>query len=146
MELRLESLSGLGLRATLRNVGPRAVAVLHNDDLQPSRVLLKNSAGAEARPFDNRTRAKFDRTVRAAMFQSVAPGGSLELGVTKFRKAADGKYELDWGPYHYGDLAPGLWSVSLVFDAVIDSPTGGSKIAGAWQGTAVARTVTLKLP
>ncbi len=146
MELRLESVNRLGLRATIRNVGPRSVAVLHNADLQPSRVVLKDSAGTEVKPFDNRTRAKFDRTVRAAMFQPVPPGGSMELGVTKFQKETDGQYELDWGPYHYGDLAPGVWNVSLVFDAVIDSPTGGSKIAAVWKGTALAPALTVKLP
>lgn len=146
MELRLEPVNGLGLRATLHNHGTGAVMVLHNDDLQPSRVVLKNGAMVEVKPFDNRTRAKFDRTVTAAMFQRVKPEGSVELGAAKFRKAADGKYALDWGPYHYGDLASGVWTVSLVFDAVIDSPTSGPKIANAWTGTVVAPAVTVKLP
>lgn len=146
MELRLESGSALELRATLVNRGAGAAAVLHNDNLQPSRVVLRNALGVEVKPFDNRTRAKFDRTVRAAMFRQIPSGGSMAVGGGRFRKASDGKYQLDWGPYHYGELAPGVWQVSAVFEATIDTPTGGGKVAGAWKGTVTSGAVTVHLP
>ena len=145
MEIGLETTSGLGIRATLHNLSPRARRVLHSSDLQPSRVMLTDSAGKVLTPFDNRTRSKFDRTVRAAMFQRITERGSLELDAAAFRKNSAGSYDLHWGPYEYREIPAGIWKVQVIFECLIDRPTDKSPVPDAWSGTAASKVVEIRL-
>lgn len=145
MEIRLELTDGPGIRAILHNVSGKARRVLHSPDLQPSRVILTDSAGKVLTPFDNRTRSKFDRTVRAAMFQRIPERGSLELDMAAFRKNAAAHYDLHWGPYEYREIPVGAWKVQVVFECVIDKPTDKSAVPDTWSGTAVSNVIEMRL-
>jgi hypothetical protein len=145
MEIHLEAMAGPGLRAVLRNNTGGDRAVLHSANLQPSRVILTGSSGKEITPFDERTRRKFDRTVRASMFKRVPTGGELELGSQQFRKVADRLYELRWGPYHYREVPAGDWTASIIFECKIDKPSDGGHVPNAWSGKAVSNPVNIRL-
>lgn len=145
VEVRLEITKGTRLRALLVNHGTKAIAVLHSANLQPSKLILKDAAGREAKGFDNRIRAKFDRTVRAAMFKRVPAGGTMELDWGQFRKSDDGNFELQWGPFLFGDLGPGAWEATAVFEATIGKADEGGAVADAWTGKAVSAPVRVTL-
>ena len=145
MEIHLEAMAGPGLRATLRNTSGSEQAVLHSQRVQPSRVVLTGEDGKELTPFDERTRRKFDRTVRPAMFTRLAPGAELELGAQQFRKISDRLYELRWGPYTYRQIPAGEWKATVIFDCRVDKPSDGSSVLNAWSGNLKSNTVTVRL-
>ncbi len=145
MEIRLEATPEPGLRAVLHNSSGSERAVLHSPKVQPSRIVLTDAAGKEIVPFDERTRRKFDTTVRAASFAKLPAGGDLQLGMERFRTVAPGVYELVWGPYRYRQIPPGIWKASIVFDCKIDSSTKGGPVAGAWLGRVGSNTVEVRL-
>lgn len=144
MEILLEATNGT-VRAVLKNTSNGAIAFLRSNDLQPSKIVMIDSSGKALEPFDERTRMKFDRTVRAAMFTTIEPGATLELAKERFRKLENGQFELRWGPYHYRQIAPGEWKVRVVFESKISAPTNGNSIKNAWTGKAESPEVRIDL-
>jgi len=150
-ELRLELTSGPGLRATLVNLSSTPQAVLHHDALQPSRVILIDAAGGEARPFDERTREKSDATLYRSLYVALAPRARQELYAESFRRTEEGTYELWWGPYHYEGLKPGEYRARVEWksqaDRWYDEATGKQgQMTGIWKGTVASPEVKVRLP
>lgn len=142
-ELRLTVGDGPALTATLCNRGSAERKILHNPNVQPSQLVLRNGAGNELAPFDDRRRRKFDRTVRRGMFTALAPGGTLELGRESFEKAGD-SYQLRWGPFLYRQIPPGNWQVKAVFSSVISEAVDGA-VSNAWKGSITSNEVNVSL-
>lgn len=145
MEIRLEQKGMLGIRAVLRNGSGQPVVVLHSVDLQPSRIVLLDARGKQWPAFDERSRMKFDRTVRAAMFRRITVGGELELGDERFRALENGTYELNWGPFRYAAIPAGEWKVSVVFEATIDRPTEKGHLEPGWTGKLESKQIVVAL-
>jgi hypothetical protein len=85
IELRLFARvkDGPQLRLTVKNCTGKAVKLLHDVDLQPSRVEFKAKLKA---PFDERSRRKFDNTVRTRAFVSLEPGTERLLMDEKLKR------------------------------------------------------------
>jgi len=149
-EVHLATPGSLGLAAALVNRSGTAQAALYHADLQPSRLVLKDSSGNEASPFDERTRRKYDRSVSRGMYAEIPPGGRLAIGSGQFRKLPDG-YELRWGPYRFSRMGAGAWTARVTFESridwVSDRKTGKREPYGkVWIGSASSDEVRFELP
>ena len=144
MEINLEVLDGKRLKATLINRSGQKRAILHSD-LQPSQLELIDSTGKKLEPFDERTRMKFDRTIRASMFSSIPPNGEQVMENAAVQSQGGGKYEIRWGPFTYREIPAGVWKASVVFEARVDKATDGRAVNDAWTGKAVSNQVQLTL-
>ena len=148
-EIRLSvTAPGPWLEAVLLNCSGAGQTVLRSGDLQPSRLILKDSSGRALTPFDGRTRRKFDCSVSRGMYVKAPPGGSIPLGKAVFRRLPGGRYELRWGPFHFREIPPGLWKARVQFDSVIDYITEhGHKVPlpDVWKGTAVSTEIEIPL-
>jgi hypothetical protein len=149
--LTLAAGPGPGVRALLRNVSPVPQAVLVAPALQPVGLSLVHESGWEARRFDENTRRKIDRTVYREMFETLAPGDSLELQSGRATRAADGTWALRFGPWTFGDLRPGRYTARATWTSALDGwtdrDTGRRGTArGLWKGSLTAEAVALELP
>ena len=144
-ELCLAAGEGLALTLTLSNRGPAPRTILHSANLQPSKLLLRHGSGSGIEPvaFDERTRRKFDRTVRRAMFTTLAPGATLELGREQFVKVGN-SYQLRWGPFVYQQIPAGNCKVSALFLSAIVEATD-APVSGAWKGSITSNEVMVAL-
>lgn len=149
--LALETGPGPSLRAVLRNVSPHPQAVLVAPDLQPVALEVRDAAGRAARAADERARRKFDRTVYRDLFETLAPGDSLELQSGRATRAEDGTWALRFGPWRFAGLAPGRHALRATWTSALDGWTdresgrrGTEK--GLWKGSLEAPPVTLELP
>ena len=145
-ELCLTAGVGPALILTLSNRGPAERKILHSPNLQPSKLILRpgSGPGVELAAFDERTRRKFDRTVRRAMFTTLAPGTTLELGRELFAKVGE-TYQLRWGPFVYQEIPSGNCKVSAVFLSATTEATDGP-VSGAWKGSLTSNEVIVSLP
>ncbi len=151
MEIRLAGTPGPGLEAVLHNGTTAEVRLVHDPGVQPSELVLTNSAGRRITPFDQRTIEKTDRTVYKGMFAAIAAGGELTLDRAVFGKQPQGGYQIVWGPYHYTDLVPGVWRARVVFDSRLDTArrrdTGASMpMPSVWKGRLTSNEVEIRLP
>jgi hypothetical protein len=139
---------GPGLEAVLMNCSGVEQMVLRSANLQPSRLILRDSSGRELTPFDERTRRKYDRSVSRGLYVKAPPGGSIPLEKALFRQLPGGKYELRWGPFVFREIPPGAWRVRVRFDSAIDYLTEhGHRVPlpGVWKGSAVSEEIGVTL-
>ncbi len=127
LELRLYA-RGAELRLGLKNCGAKALKVLHDSQLGPSKLELSPPSKSVA---DSRAAAKFDPTVRPGSFTTLQPG---EERVVSDAKLAAGS--LRWGPFEYEGV-PAKATVKAVLVA------GGLKGVDAVTGTFTSNDVTL---
>ena len=141
IKLSLQVTQGPGLEAVLHNGSAAEMKVLVNENLQPVQLILEDATGAVVKPFDERTRRKYDRRVSAGMYAKIASQSKITLTRAQFREAAAGEYELLFGPYRFRNLRPGLYKAHAIFESKIDEKT-----EGVWKGTARSDRVELNLP
>jgi hypothetical protein len=149
VELRLFARvkDGPQVRLTVKNCTGKAVKLLHDVDLQPSRVDFKAKLKA---PFDERWRRKFDNTVRTRSFLNLEPGTERLLMDEKLKREGEG-YALRWGPFEYEAIPLGKQTLHAVLDAwldsAIDEESGKSvKVENAAVGSFKSNDVTIALP
>lgn len=141
----------LQLTASLFNLSSVEQRYLHNKRLQPSRLVLIDGSGREHQPVDRRSVMKFNATPDAASFQTVGPGASVLLEKTAPRRDSNGTYSVDWGPFRFRGLAPGVYRGRVEWvsesDTYNDSETGRKgKIAGLWKGRLVSDEAAVHFP
>lgn len=149
IELRLYARvkSGAQLRLTVKNCSGKPLKLLHDSALQPSKL----SFGAKVKPpFDERSREKFDATVRASSFFTLTEGEERVLADETFTREGE-EYGVHWGPFRYEAVPRGKHQVRVVLDAWVDSgydEAVGKKvpIEGAAVGAFKSNEVTLSLP
>jgi hypothetical protein len=142
------TMPGPTLEAKLVNRSSSEQTVLRNSDLQPSELILAGPSGRELKPFDERTRRKYDRSVSRGMYVKTPSGGLTPLGKAAFRKLPGGKYELRWGPFLFREIPPGVWKARVRFESTIDYLTEqGHRLTepGVWKGTIVSEEVDVGL-
>ena len=88
--LELRATKGPGVTARLVNRSAAALPLLHDVRLQPSRLVLTATDGAEIEAFDGRALMKYDATLYCARFQSLPPGQALDLGEARFTRRGSG--------------------------------------------------------
>jgi len=116
--------------AVLHNPTTQDIVFFHDTKLNPSRLFLRSEQTGELIEGDDaRHRMKFDRTIRKSMFKKVPAGGQLIIGDSFFTRQSDDMVSLGWGPYDYGDLKPGSYTVELVYENESDPLT-----MNAWKG------------
>ena len=101
------------LSATITNESDADMLVLHHPRKQPSQLELRSKEGS-LRPFDTRSRKKFDATVYPADFATLTPGESMEIGDAGIERR-DGDYAVQWGPFQFTELAPGSYAAKLIW-------------------------------
>ena len=136
--------------ATLRNHGDRALWILHDDYLQPSRLEVKQADGSLAVTFDTRSNKKFDNTVRKSAFRRLEAGAELPL-FELHSSERESAYVLEWGPYRIGPLPRGQYTATIVWESrethYWDDDTQKKRtLEGAFVGTLRSAPVTLSLP
>lgn len=118
--------------AVLKNPTAHEINFFHDSMLNPTRLVFRAAKDEKAEfneGFDERRRMKFDRTIRKAMYKKVPAGGELVLAEAFFKPETDGTFSLRWGPYSYGGLKPGWYTVQLTYD---HSENG--LVPDAWKG------------
>jgi hypothetical protein len=125
--------------STLRNGTGRAYSVLHDSNLQPSRLEVTDAQGKVAPVFDQRSIMKFDNTVRKEAFVRIESGAELPLFPLRINPRED-RFELGWGPFLIGPLPVGHYTGTVIFEAreehYFDEATRTKKRLGdAWVGT-----------
>lgn len=149
--LALETGPGPALRAVVRNASSSPQKVLVAPAIQPVDLLLEDASGAGVERANENARRKFDRTVYRDQFETVAPGDTLELQSGRASRGEDGRWSLRFGPWSFGDLPPGDYTLLATWtsaaDAWTDRGTGkrGTE-RGVWKGTLAAPPVSLTLP
>jgi hypothetical protein len=148
LELRLFARvkEGPQLRLTAKNCTAKPLKLLFDNDLQPSRLEFKGKVKA---PFDERSRRKFDNTVRARSFTVLEAGQERLLIDDTFHREGDG-YSLAWGPFRFETIPLGKQSLHAVLDAWIDAAVGedgkSAKVENAAVGSFKSNEVTITLP
>jgi len=116
--------------------------------LQPVELQLLDGTGKVAAPFDERTVQKFDTRVTEGMYKSLAPGAELVLqeGVSR---VLGGSVSLLWGPYRFGELAPGSYRMQASWESGIDwvDDVGGRRAGpgSVWKGRVIAPEIGVAL-
>lgn len=149
-ELRLTAEDATDLRATLYNRSNAARSVLKSSNLQPPSLELVNSAGKRLKPFDERTRRKYDRSVSQGMYTRLKPGAGEVLESGQFQKEEEGAYSLRWGPYTFREVPPGTYTARAAFESAIDWVTRDGREAPArdavWKGKLTSNPIEIRLP
>lgn len=134
-----------GIRAVLRNRTPEECRVLLSPRLQPSRLVILGTDGKEIPGFDNRTRAKFDRTVRRSDFQTIPQGGTIPAGEGRFTPDGAGRYVIRWGEFVYSGLPAGPIRVRAEFESSLNRTTAGEAVERVWTGKIASSTLEIRL-
>jgi hypothetical protein len=149
IELRLFARvkEGPQLRLTVKNCTQKPVRVLHDGDLQPSRLDFKAKVKA---PFDERSRRKLDNAVRLRSFVVVEPGQERLLMDETFKREGEA-YAIAWGPFRYEAIPLGRQALHAVLDAWLDSAVDDEsskpvKVDNAAVGSFKSNEVTIALP
>jgi hypothetical protein len=135
------------LRLTVKNCGTKAVKLLHDLQLQPSKLELGPKVKA---PFDDRTTAKYDATVYTRSFTTLSEGEERVL-IDETAKREGEAYAFRWGPFQYERIPLGKQKVRAVLDAWVDTAFDqalGKKVPveDAALGSFKSNEVTLSLP
>ncbi len=150
MRIQLSSAGRHGLKAVLENCSSHEQTVLHNDRLQPCKLVLVDSAGKEVPSFDTRSIEKFDNTVYRSMYVTLPDREKIVLHDVRFTKEKKDGFELFWNPYQFEHLKPGIYRAYVTWhsseDSWTDSETGGGgMLEGVWKGTITSNSVTVRL-
>jgi len=132
-------------RATLHNDSGRPQPLLHDPELQPSRLVLRRQ-GREVEATDRRAAKKFDPTVRPGHLQMVGPGQSVSLGSAVVEPTAEGG-AVTWGPYQHVGLSKGAYEVRLVVTSAPDDELGSvaGRLPDRWTGELTTEPITVEL-
>jgi hypothetical protein len=149
IELRLftRQQHGPQLRLTAKNCTAKTLKLLHDSQLQPSRLDFKTKVKA---PFDERSREKYDTTIWARSFTALDPGQERVLVDETLRREGEA-YNLSWGPFRYEAIPLGKQKVRVVLDAWVDSAVDEEtnqkvKVDNAAVGSFKSNEVTVALP
>jgi hypothetical protein len=148
-EIQLTASPGPGVRALLINRSGTEQKVLYLARVQPSRISVFSASKRKIPVTDTRAVQKFDRTVYAGDFETIAPGGSKLLQDERFVKDDSGIYKFRWGPFLYEKLEPGEYKIQITWESEIDAYQEGGKnvpMPGIWKGTVKSNAITVALP
>ncbi|HWC99283.1 MAG TPA: hypothetical protein VG456_21135 [Candidatus Sulfopaludibacter sp.] len=151
-EIRLESVAGPILRATLLNRSAGPLMVLHDRNLQPSEPWLSLAGGKEIPFTDKRSIAKFDTTPYRVLYRKLDAGREMLLEEERFLPADDGaSYFFLWGPFVALGLAPGRYNARVrwksTLTAWVDSETRRhGNWSDIWLGEVTSNPVEIDLP
>ena len=150
LEIRLTAGRGPDLEAVLVNRSRKVQAILHDTELQPSRLLLFDAQGAAIDPFDSRSIKKYDATVYDYSFQNLAPGQELKLFAARFQRSGKGA-SVSWGPFEFEELPAGVYAAKIVWESRIEAYLDEGtqevrRLPSVWLGSLESNTVTVRLP
>ena len=143
-ELRLSVTDNLKLRAGLHNLTKSPQTYLYDAKLQPSELILTAPQGERIKPFDTRTRAKFDNTVYREMYRQAA----TDSDVTLTEASINDDRSLRWGPFQFTNLAAGVYRAHAVWHSqtnqYYDPKTKRTAVLkDVWLGTVTSNTVEI---
>ncbi len=143
-ELSLSVTDNLKLRAVLHNRTKTLQTYLYDTKLQPSDLILTASPGERIKPFDTRTRAKFDNTVYREMYRQAAS----ESDVTLTEASINDDRSLRWGPFQFTNLAAGVYRAQVVWHSQTNryydpKAKRTTALKDVWLGTVTSNTVEI---
>jgi len=147
IELRLYTtdIGRVTVRAAAKNCTKGELRFLHDAHLQPSELAVVQN-GKSIAPSDERAIEKFDRTIHAAAFTTLAPDEERVLEESYF--VLDNNYSFRWLPFHYA-VTRGKCRISARFRSVFaegDAEGRRTKIEHAWIGTVESNAIDVTLP
>ncbi|MBI2685633.1 MAG: hypothetical protein HYX27_04900 [Acidobacteria bacterium] len=141
-QITLESIPGNRpmLRAKIRNVAKKAELYLHDTQIQPSRLILRDAANKAIEPEDMRAVEKFSNAAGIEMFHKLNPGETREL------LTATISTRLQWGPFNFPNLPPGRYMAKLEWESVRNPDPGPAPHPPIWKGKLTSNEVKFLLP
>jgi hypothetical protein len=145
--LRLR-LDGRRLVAELRNESAKEQTYCYDAFWQPCVLTITDASGKPVGGGDTRGDERGRDPAGPGAFETLAPGGMVELHATTIVHTKGGWYVLSW-TYSQFSLNPGVYEVRAVLDSALDhwfDAGRTQRVGGMWLGTLRSNAVRLVLP
>lgn len=124
---------------------------LHDKILQPCELILIYASGKILTPFDIRRNRTYPFTIYRESYEKLSAGRETVLAKETIKAGGKGDYYLNWGPYYFVYLLPGIYKAYVIYrseyDYWIDRESGQQgRVENIWKGEVKSNQVEIRLP